>query len=103
MKLKLIYLCTLVFAIAFTACKKDEPPVKPQPANSMTAKVDGVDWVAAWPVATNDMGDFSLAGVSMDGKAIGMYAIQANISAPGTYPVKGVYSEVPVDSTYGPT
>jgi hypothetical protein len=103
MKLKLIYLCTLIFGIAFTACKKDEPPVKPQAAHSMTAKVDGTDWVAAWPVATNDLGDFTLMGASMNGQSIGMYAEQANITQPGTYTVKAVYAEIPKDSMFGPT
>lgn len=103
MKLKLLYLFTIILTVAFTACKKDEPVVKPQPPNSMTAKVNGVDWVAALPASAYNLGEISLMGASMDGQGIGMYAEDTKITQPGTYTVRAVYSVVPQDSMFGPT
>ena len=94
-------------AVAFTSC--DKKTNDPAPANNpvlnqgMTANVDGVNWVAALPIATNTDGDFTLAGISMSGQSIGFFALEANITKPGTYPVNAVYMTAPQDSSTGPT
>ncbi|KAA9340815.1 DUF6252 family protein [Adhaeribacter soli] len=106
MKLKLFYACAFAAALVFTSCeKKDKDPVvKPKPANSFTAKVDGADWAAVVPMAANQDRDFVLGGANMNGESIGLFtSYQPDIKQLGTYAVRAIYVVAPPGSSFGPT
>lgn len=119
MKSKAFFAAALFLPLLFTGCDKkgnDPAPApatnntntnpgnnNPQTTTGMTAKVDGVDWGAAIPVAKLDHGDFTLMGASFSGKAIGFYSLGNNIAQPGTFSATSIYSEVTPGQTDGPT
>jgi hypothetical protein len=87
---------SLIFAIVFSGCKKDEETIVS--SSGYTAKVDGINWKASHITASIYNGTIVVVGEASDGSAItfslngdslGLYPLNENTNSSGSYTFQG--------------